>query len=62
MENIKRSLFGYNRTMVDSAMKEKDTMISTQQHDIEYLQDENKKLKQKMENMQKTNSSAKQKE
>lgn len=53
MENFKRSLFGYNRNVVNTAMQERDTLIDVQKKDIAYLQDENKKLKQKMENMQK---------
>ena len=52
MENIPSSLIGYNKDAVDNLLNKKNNLLRTQQKDIEYLRQENKKLKSKLKTRQ----------
>ena len=56
MENVKRSLFGYNKKDVHNLLFEKDQVIDTQKKDIAFLQEQNKQLSSKIKQPQSTNS------
>ena len=47
MDNIRNSIWGYNKQDVRDLIYEKDLLIDSQQKDIEYLRAENLKLEQK---------------
>ena len=44
-KTIPSSLIGYNKQTVNEIIKQKDTVLHTQQEDINYLRKENLKLK-----------------
>jgi len=48
MDNIRNSVWGYNKQDVRDLIYEKDLLIDSQQKDIEYLRAENLKLTQKV--------------
>ena len=48
MENIPSSLIGYSKTAVNNIIMQKNNQIKTQQDDIDFLREENKRLKIKL--------------
>lgn len=52
MNKIRNSIFGYHRQTVDNIIKEKDSLISLQQNDIDYLRYENQTLHNRMRQTQ----------
>ena len=44
MDNIRRSVFGYNKKDVHNLLFEIDTVIDTQRKDIDYLRTQNESL------------------
>ena len=49
MENIPSSFLGYNKDAVKELINKKNSLLKTQQEDINYLRKENLKLKKKLE-------------
>ncbi len=45
MENVRYSLFGYNKADVKNLLFEKEQIIHTQQKDIDFLRSQNETLK-----------------
>ena len=54
MEKIPSSFIGYNKTVVKDLINQKNNLLKTQQKDIDYLRQENKKLKSKIKSKQQT--------
>ena len=50
MENIPSSFLGYNKNAVNELIKQKNYQLKSQQQDIDYLRQENLKLKNKLKN------------
>ena len=48
MENIPSSFIGYNKNAVKELIKQKNSQLKSQQEDIDYLRQENLKLKKKL--------------
>ena len=46
--NIPSSLMGYNKQAVHQILNEKNTLLKTQEGDINYLRNENHKLKKQL--------------
>ncbi len=47
-KNIPSSFIGYNKQAVEEILKEKNALLKTQKEDINYLRNENKKLKKQL--------------
>ena len=52
MENIPSSLIGYNKEAVNNIIMQKNNQLETQQKDIDFLREENKRLKRKLKSRQ----------
>ena len=48
MENIPSSLIGYNKEAVNDIIMQKNNQLKTQQQDIDFLREENKRLRRKL--------------
>lgn len=48
MNNIPNSFIGYKKNVVDEILNQKDSLLGTQQQDIDYLRSEVDKLKKEV--------------
>lgn len=55
MENIPSSFMGYNKQAVNELIQKKDSILSTQKKDINYLRNEITRLEKQIKTSKKTN-------
>ena len=48
MDKLPSSFIGYNKQAVDNLLNQKNQLLKTQQKDIDYLRQENTKLKSRL--------------
>lgn len=55
MENIPSSFMGYNKQAVNELIQKKDSILSTQKKDINYLRNEITRLEKQIKTSEKSN-------